>query len=213
MIKIRNKTFETNSSSMHSLVFSKKKPNRVDYNSLEIKDGLLTITLRSFGWTGPEELGDLLVDADSKLDYIATYFLRQLNWELANDEEYHISYERASNLNLVETVLDVDEFERLINAIKKVRPDFKEFKIILNEDGDAFGEIDHQSQDLLDHLTIDEIINKILFNKGCIIVIDNDNSCYYTDFNPALKPGLNEESYFGGATSYTYNITEKDFEE
>lgn len=213
MIKIRNNVFETNSSSSHSLVFSKKKPNRVDYNSLEIKDGLLTINLRTFGWSGPEELGDLLADANSKLDYIATYFLYYLNWELANDDEYHISYERASNLNLVETALDVDKFESLINAIKKVRPDFKEFEIILNEDGDAFGEIDHQSQDLLNEYTMNEIVNKILFNKGCIIVIDNDNSCYYDAFNSSLKPGLNEQSWLNGSIDHTYNITENDFEE
>ena len=213
MIKIRNNVFETNSSSSHCLVYSKANPDRVDYNSLEIKDGLLTINLRTFGWGGPEELGDLLADANSKLDYISTYFLHHLNWELANDDESYISYERASKLNLVETVLDVDNFERLIDEIKRVRPDFKEFEIVLNEDGDAFGEIDHQSQDLLDHLTIEEVVNKVLFNKGCIIVIDNDNSCYYTDFNPMLKPGLNEQSWFGGSTSYTYNITEKDFED
>ena len=107
-----------------------------------------------------------------------------------------------------------EELKDLLEKIKEVCPDIKEFKFELNVDyfGEPFGDIDHQSQDLLDN---EDLIN-VIFNKGCLIVIDNDNSNYYDAFNPALKPGKNEhiQLYTCSNEKYTvYNITEEDFEE
>ena len=104
--------------------------------------------------------------------------------------------------------------EDLLGKIKEKCPEVKEIKFELNVDdyGDPFGSIDHQSQDLLD----DEDLINVIFNKGCLIVIDNDNSDYYDAFNPSLEPGLNTGIKLYVDSPYTcskYNITEKDFEE
>lgn len=102
----------------------------------------------------------------------------------------------------------------LLDEIKELCPEVKKVKFELNaeEYGDPFGSIDHQSQDLLD----DEDLIKIIFNKGCLIVIDNDNSNYYDAFNSSLEPGLNTgiKEYVDSPYTYSkYNITEEDFEE
>ena len=107
-----------------------------------------------------------------------------------------------------------EELEDLLEKIKEKCSEVKKIKFELNaeEYGDPFGSIDHQSQDLLD----DEDLIEIIFNKGCLIVIDNDNSCYYDAFNPSLQPGLNTglKAYVDSSSTYSkYNITEKDFEE
>ena len=107
-----------------------------------------------------------------------------------------------------------EELEDLLEKIKEKCSEVTKIKFELNaeEYGDPFGSIDHQSQDLLD----DEDLIEIIFNKGCLIVIDNDNSCYYDAFNPSLEPGLNTgiKAYVDSSSTYSkYNITEKDFEE
>ena len=107
-----------------------------------------------------------------------------------------------------------EELEDLLNKIKELCPEVKKIEFELNADGygDPFGSIDHQSQDLLDN----EDLISIIFNKGCIIVIDNDNTNYYDAFNPTLEPGLNtgvKEYIDSTYTCSKYNITEKDFEE
>lgn len=123
-------------------------------------------------------------------------------------------------------VLDyMDDVQNLLGEIKALCPDIKGFEFKLNiKDGYdiddeyvefsdyPFGLIDHQSQDLL----YNEDLTKIIFNKGCLIVIDNDNSDYYDWFNPMLKPGKNENVKRYPDSRYTstiYNITEEDFEE
>ena len=48
MIKIRNNVFETNSSSSHSLVYSKANPNRIEYK-LNNDNGIVIIHFRTYG--------------------------------------------------------------------------------------------------------------------------------------------------------------------
>lgn len=209
MLKIRNSVFETNSSSSHALVYSQKNPNRIEYE-LKTDNGVLTIHFRDYGWSGPESLtgfgtDDLLLASNDKLDYVATTLCRNLNW----GEEHYTTHKEAEQM--IAAGIVYEQLEDLLEKIKEKCPEVKGVKFELNieEYGDPFGSIDHQSQDLLNN----EDLIKIIFNKGCMIVIDNDNSDYYQFFDLELEPGLNRKAWPGGSTWNVYNITEKDFEE
>ncbi len=83
MKKIRKGVFETNSSSSHSLVYSQKNPNRIEYE-LKTDNGVLTIHFRDYGWSGPESFygfgtDDILASSNDKLDYVATRLCIHLN--------------------------------------------------------------------------------------------------------------------------------------
>ena len=229
MLKVRNSLFETNSSSSHVLVYSQKNPNRVEYK-LETTNGTVAIHFREYGWTGPEEeygfgTKDILATANDKLDYVMSYLCMHLNWDLDEDQDwYGISLDQAVaklNSGIIDTVEPV---RNLLNSIQALCPDIVNFTFTLDveeyfdeETGETkayttypFGYIDHDSQDLLDG---EDLIN-IIFNKGCIIVIDNDHSMYYKFFDEKLKPGQNENliSEYSGEKYSAYNITEEDFE-
>jgi len=214
MLKVRNSVFETNSSSSHALVYSQTNQNRIEYK-LETDNGVLTIHFRDYGWSGPESFygfgtDDILASSNDKLDYVMTSLCRQLNW----GEEHDTTYDEAKVMIANGAIYENDEARALLEKIQDLCPEIKEIKFELNVDeyGDPFGSIDHDSQDLLD----DEDLIKVIFNKGCLIVIDNDNSDYYDAFNPTLKPGLNTgvQVYVGSDhTCSKYNITEEDFEE
>jgi hypothetical protein len=148
-----------------------------------------------------------------------------LNWDLDEDQDwYGISLNQAVaklNSGIIDTVEPV---RNLLNSIQALCPDIVNFTFTLDveeyfdeETGETkayttypFGYIDHDSQDLLDG---EDLIN-IIFNKGCIIVIDNDHSMYYKFFDEKLKPGQNENliSEYSGEKYSAYNITEEDFE-
>ena len=207
---IRNKIFETNSSSAHTLVYSKERPERFDFNLDTDENGIVTIHFREYGWSGPEETGDLLTSANDKLDYVMTFICAYRGWDLKNEE---VEEFLENNSSLKEYLLEDPEVRDLLDGIEDCCPNVTGFKFELNDDPyyDAFGSIDHQSQDLFDGNSIGDLIN-IIFNKGCMIVIDNDNSYYYTSFNPLMEPGKNR--CISPFTDYDrYNITEKDFEE
>lgn len=190
---IRFNTFETNSSSAHSLVYSKKNPDRVEYHLDLEEDGSLLIHFHSYNWNGPAETGDLLSKANDKLDYIMSLLCSIIYWKkpfdfLEQNEEYVKStiYE------------EVPEAKKLLDDICEVIPEITDIHFALNYDGwdseSATGEIDHQSAGGLES---DDYLN-IIFNKGCLILVTNDNEWYY-----GTEEGEN----------CTYIITEKDFEE
>ena len=207
---IRNKIFETNSSSAHTLVYSKERPERFDFNLDTDEDGIVTIHFREYGWSGPEETGSLLTHSNDKLDYIMTMLCYCKGWDLEKEEAQTLL---DNEEELEEYLLEEPKVSDLLDEIRGICPKVKGFKFELNSNwsGYTFGHIDHQSQDLLDDESVSDLIN-IIFNKGCMIVIDNDNSNYYTSFSSYLQPGLNTiANPFTDGTRY--NITEKDFEE
>ncbi len=209
MIKIRKSTFETNSSSSHCLVYSQANPNRIEYK-LETDNGVLTIHFKSYGWCGPNDQ-DILASSNDKLDYIMTRLCRHLGWECDKNGWCidDVSYSKAEEMIETGAIYEIDEARELLVRIQDLCPEIKEVEFELNYFGDVFGEIDHQSQDLLDN---EDLIN-IIFNKSCLILITNDNSDYYEIFNEDLKPGLNKTSSRWTGEEYNcYNITEEDFE-
>lgn len=149
-IQIRSGVFETNSSSQHSLVISKvrEEPTKKQLNGY----------FGEYGW-GYEEL----TTQEEKLSYILTRMA----------------------MSIVEDNSDIRELDKLLKS-----PIFKKFDELvqimtgfgINMDecllsnryyGGRFGYIDHQSVDVLDEYTLEELVD-IIFSESKII-IDNDN--------------------------------------
>ena len=186
MIKIRNNVFETNSSSTHSLVFSKKDrkseyPLELDaYHQCydDVENGLLCIKFGEFGW-GPA----ILVDARDKLNYLMT--------QVAN--EVIDTYDEDENLSwteIQEKLLADKKVEHILDIVKFHVPGVKGFKFLRpgeypDDDEEPefgytypIGYIDHQSWGTANEVEPEELI----FNDKILILIDNDNSDTFYDY-------------------------------
>lgn len=177
MIKRRENIFETNSSSMHSIVVS-SIDRGYDYNLTVTDDGTLYVNFGEFGW-GPE----ILKYPIEKLSYYIT------------DQFGGGCYDEDTNFDsMVRDILEDPRMKNLIEILKSNVPGFKKLEL-----GPAeyyrFGYVDHQSSGL----TSGEDIADLIFNSSKIIVIDNDNSYHFDDYYEADmyqkggKPNKKEE--------------------
>ena len=177
MIQIRKNVFETNSSSTHSLVISKKERS-YDYH-LPVDAGVLTIPFGEFGW-GP----DILVAPIEKLAYLVTdrCGLYDIPEELKNADDdaiYCFIMEES------EAVRDI------VEVVKRCCPEVEEVRFELGDRWNPFGYIDHQSQGT--SYEVDLSIEDLIFSNKVIIMVDNDNSCHYEEYftdwqgNPPTK--------------------------
>ena len=177
MIQIRKNVFETNSSSTHSLVISKKERS-YDYH-LPVDNGVLTIAFGEFGW-GP----DILSTPIEKLSYLVTdrSGLYDIPEELKNESDGAI----------YDYIMEESEAIRdIIEVVKSCCPEVEEVRFELGDSWNPFGYVDHQSQGTSyeDGLSIEEII----FSNKVIIMIANDNGYYYEEYftdwqgNPPTK--------------------------
>lgn len=182
MIQCRRNTFETNSSSMHSLVITKNRNNysyilcdgqlkdnaeyyiKSEYKYDMTNDGDVIVQPKSYGWGV-----DLLYCPQDKLDYITTLIL----------------------LNVVDNSLFYTDInERDFNEIEKQFYNSKEYQI-LNECFNTYAncnvvlrkvyenvDIDHQSMKTLDAFLIDNdtTLEQYLFNSHIYLLIGNDNN-------------------------------------
>ena len=166
MIKIRRSTFETNSSSMHSLSIEGNTP---DYSYVIDEKGIINTEFGEFGW----EVMDYN-DPMTKLSYILTMVAEI--YEPATEDEFY----------------ENDDFKKIEEevcagtgalGIRIVNPGFE------TENGYNFhkGYIDHQS---CDFSNIDEFLRSngvtlkdYLFNSGVIVHTDNDNRFDDYDFH------------------------------
>lgn len=174
MIKIRKNVFETNSSSSHSLVYSKKDRGYSHCMPLN-EDGNLIVEFREYGW-GP----DVLNTPYEKLCYVFTRIAIDYDWEeYMNQNEY----DRV----VPEGFLEDSRTQIILNALE--RNCGISLEDIIFEAPDRYFNIDHLSANLLDK----EDISDIIFNNSILILIDNDNSLrfegYFTDWigNPPEK--------------------------
>ena len=176
MLQVRKNVFETNSSSTHSLVIS-KKDREYDYCLPVEDDGTLVVTFGEFGW-GPEVLAQPI----EKLTYLVT---DRCNLYDLSEEDPHEGEE------LQEFIKSDENIQEIIEVVKSCCPDVQDIRFELCDSWDPFGYVDHQSQGTSyeSGLSIEEII----FSNKVIILIDNDNSCnfeeYYTDWqgNPPTR--------------------------
>jgi hypothetical protein len=185
MKKIRKNVFETNSSSMHSLVisegFTSGRNNSFDFDFL---------TFGEFGW-GYEELS-LPVD---KASYVLTYIQYTMGkGEGTYDREFpsysgflnREDYQEAVTeyyKKLFDAVVNSDHCVWLLEMIKKETG--KKAEILPCDDYYPLGYIDHQSlyPSIFaengywseDKETFKENMKNIIFDNKFKIVIDNDN--------------------------------------
>ena len=213
---IRQSIFETNSSSIHSLVYSKKRRDH-KYHLWVDTDGVLIIHFKEYGWSAPDDMDDLLLESNDKLDYIVTSLCWDLEDQLTEDiiKDQNKIYEFLCSHN--KTVA------KLFDLIKIKCSEVKDIQFALNEKyqwlgtDSALGWIDHQSSEEMTPYSAEQLVD-IIFNTGAMIVIDNDNcgggdtAGYYVFFDKKLSPGINHLVSPFGVPYDQYNITEKDFD-
>lgn len=185
---IRKGTFETNSSSMHSLVITKKE-NVITQKELEedlyiSKDGEISI------WNGDDLYFDrapfkMLTQPLEKLEYLV-----------------------ASNSD------NPKEIKRLIGVFKKLYPKVKEIKFPHDYGSTSpfYGEVDHQSKGFVTSFIKENGISEEDFikNNKYIIIIDGDEYC---EWEKVKKSGLIDmDNILIDVNAYDYE-TEQDLDE
>lgn len=165
MLKIRKNIFETNSSSTHSLVIS-KKDRGYDYNLPVDEEGVLTISFGEFGW-GPE----ILKYPHEKLSYLIT-----------DRNSIHYDWQNPPSEKEFEYMLSQDKrVQEIIEVVKSCCPEVKEVKYEFGDNKyNPLGYVDHQSQGT--SYESDLSIEDIIFSNKVIIMIDNDNSYHYESY-------------------------------
>lgn len=159
-MKVIRMTWETNSSSSHTLVYSNEC-----VNDLVVVDGTITIGTDEYGW-----VGDPCVTASEKLEYAAAMLLMT---EYPNFEYW------KENVKVEQEVLEnLEGYKLLLEAINK---EVKCNKIVIERDDNCrfpYGYIDHQSCDYGSLASFfhcnDTDAHAFLFGK-CEVLIDNDN--------------------------------------
>ena len=182
MIQIRKNVFETNSSSTHSLVISKKDRN-YDYDGLIIADGILHISFGEYGW-GPA----VLKYPHEKLSYLIT-------------DRNNISYDwqNPPSEEEFEYMLSQDgSVQEIIEVVKSCCPEVKEVKYEFCDRYNPLGYVDHQSRGT--SYESDLSLEDIIFSNKVIIMIDNDNSYHYEDYF---------DNYYGPAEKDIENLFRK----
>jgi hypothetical protein len=164
MLQIRKNVFETNSSSTHSLVIS-KKDRGYDYNTLPVVDGVLTIPFGEFGW-GPKLL---------------KYPIEKLSYLITDRNAIHLDWDKDYEWEEVEKMIDEDKnIQEIISVIKNCCPEVQEVKFEQGDSYNPIGYVDHQS--IGTSYEKDLSIEDIIFSNKVIIMIDNDNSYHYEDY-------------------------------
>jgi len=184
MKQIRRGVFETNSSSSHSVTISKDRIElteddyikRVDHMAKTGKNKVM-LEFGEFGWGW-----DVLSDPSSKLSYLATIILGEIDF---NSAEISSTDDKESVLKLYK---NTEGFKLLNSVFKKycrgVKVDKELFKIGQFRDDETYyinsdtGYIDHQSNPgtLKNFLDSEGVtVEEFLFNSGIEMIIDNDN--------------------------------------
>lgn len=174
---IRFGTFETNSSSTHSLVIS-NKDRGYTYDFPVDENGVLTVPFGEFGW-GP----DILKTPLEKLSYYVT------DHRSKDDESVYGDHYKTWD-DLLEGISKNEAINKVIELIKSKCPKVKE--VVFKQASSFYprGYIDHDSVGTSNEVSPEELI----FNNGILIIIDNDNCCYFSDFT--YKEKADKEDLF-----------------
>lgn len=174
MLKLtRRSTFETNSSSCHSVVLLAKDLPKTKSNSKEI-----ILSLDEFGWGT-----DIVTDDHTKLAYLFTYVVKYASDE---DKELFVSKlkEYYPNLSLIRTPegsMDLEQFSRALHE-----GDF--------DDDMSYAYIDHQSVSVAGNTLRSMHLSDFLSDK-CTLYVTNDNTSNNCKINVKLanKLGITKE--------------------
>lgn len=174
MLKLtRRSTFETNSSSCHSVVLLAK-----DLPKTTSKQKEVSLSLDEFGWGT-----DIVTDDLTKLAYLFTYVV---NYGSDHDKEVFVSKlkEYYPNLALVRTPLGSMSLKDLSKALEE--GDFT--------DSDRYSYIDHESVSIAKDTLHSMSFSDYLSDK-CTLYITNDNTDnnFKIDIKLANKLGITQE--------------------
>lgn len=159
MIKIRKGTFETNSSSTHSVSIHSKKPILQSSELIVEDDGYIHVNFDEFGWGLYSYF-----DQYTKLSYAVTL--------IGTSERFNKYFSEEISDEEVESFYNLKEFKELSDSIASYTG-AKGIKV------DSFkGYIDHQSLTSLDIFlsenNLDNIID-FIFSDDVELLIDDDN--------------------------------------
>ena len=167
MLKIRKNVFETNSSSTHSIVIS-KKDRGYSFDFPVDEEGKLIIPFGKFGWTSA-----ILRDPIDKLSYYITD-----NGPGYQDEEDEGPWEKR-----LEEFKESELYKEVIDLIHSNCPYVKEIEF---EPADRefypFGYVDHGSCGTSKSQGLS--LYTLVFNNSVIILIDNDNGPAFDAYFP-----------------------------
>lgn len=170
---VRRSTFETNSSSCHSVVLLAKDLPKTKSQSKEI-----LLSLDEFGWGT-----DIVTNEGTKLDYLFTYVV---NYGSDNDKELFVSKlkEYYPNLSLIRTPLGSMNLNQFSKALDK--SDFN--------DKLSYSYIDHESVSVARNVLHSMSLSDYLSNK-CTLYVTNDNVDNFCkiDVKLANKLGITQE--------------------
>ena len=180
---VRKSMFETNSSSVHTLVLRKEPSNRYIGEKEDDKyrytlDGKVPVFLSHFGW-GYE----IVIGFDRKVDYLATMIAEKYKW--IEDKETG-SFEYRPLNKVIEMTTEDTEWNDIVSVIcsnLNIRSsECVELGCNYTDPADVY--IDHQSfySSIYDFLEANGgySLSDYLFNEDIAVEIDNDNN-YYED--------------------------------
>lgn len=162
-LTIRDGMFETNSSSMHSIVICKDGGN---YTEKELHDPIFSDGTIKF-WENDLEFGrspfELLTAWDRKLAFVIASLC---GYKEEEDEE-------AKNI--------ITELEKIVSKHIPECCKIELTDICYEHSIWPYGYVDHQSMGLLDRLLKKEgiSIEEFIFNKKYVVVIDGDEYCIF----------------------------------
>lgn len=169
MKKLRKGVFETNSSSMHSVVITGNSDNFDDFPKLG-KDGMVHIRCDEFGWS----YEGYYYGVEQKLSYLATMIATQA-YQYYDYEEDNLPEElNRENMEWNEDFVLVDnilvEYCKCGGWVIRRR----------NTESYPWGYIDHQSyypsiREFLNYECNGIPVENFLFSSGVTLEIDNDN--------------------------------------
>lgn len=166
MIQVRNRLFETNSSSTHSLVIAPDKNFEKNFNLVLNNDGMIEVN----GW-------------DQNSDYVAYGFYEKLAYMLSwmylreNDNPSWSDAKEFEDFIYPSDYVDTsyeDEYQTILEVIQKHYPQVKGF-VLKNIDDISW---DHQTMpyesDFVITLWSEEEIEGYLFNNSVKVVVGRD---------------------------------------
>lgn len=171
MIKIRKGTFESNSSSMHTLVRVGSK-DKVDVLTDKYNHQL------DFPHVS-EHSRVYKYDEDSNYCFGPSVLTRPLD-----KATYLISL--FANLSGAEEIDEIEHYEEILAEVQKSYPDFRGWRKNEVKDEDwwhhPFGSVDHQSRDILDDIEFEDVL-KTINDPLCVYLIISDGYDLREDFD------------------------------
>ena len=190
---IRNSIFETNSSSVHTLVLRKEPSNRYIGEKEDDKyrytlDGKVPVILSQFGW-GYE----IVIGFDRKVDYLATMIAEKYKW-IEDKETGSFDYRPLNKI--IEMTKEDPEWNDIVSVICDTlnlgSSECVELDCNYTDPCDFY--IDHQSRypSIYDFLEANGgySLSDYLFNEDIAVEIDNDN-----DYDECRMQRRNKEGF------------------